>query len=505
MSINRPFIRSKFYLDDWTLIIGIAIGTGYSFGLYGIFYSIREIFRIYGSILGYQVLLELSAIENFYYNLFFSSIACVFGFYVCVKFIFENHIDRQVFKTRLRQRETMANHGFFSWTFLYLFMKMLTMVGIGFIAWPVSYELSFIDDYPYLLILLPIVLFLYAWLSLLRITGNYGYKLMGLSFLYISILSLIYANWNISDYKKINKNLRLKSVELTYKLNAPKSWSHQALHRSSLVEDLYVVIDTLDGVSPILFWNSAKGRIQMDDIKRYVQNARTSLPDYEQNQLVINLHIDERIPLEFVNALKQRLRKMGIRRVQLATGVMHSKYPSFYAPFKRIGLQEILPLYYPEFEHFLDSAERLDLSKYRVVLPESMWYRITDVKKYNRIELKVDEKKAYINGEEITNGEISEVLYGFVNRFSPEYLIIYSPDMRISYGRYIEYLDMIYFTIDRLRNEMSQNIFGHPYDEGHLSDELNTIESKYPRMILEWTVEEKRLLRLLNIQNVKTE
>lgn len=490
-------------MNDLILIIGIAIGTGYSFGLYGIFYSIREIFRINGSILGHQVLLELSDAENFYYNLFLSSIACVFGFYTCIKFIFENHLNCQVFKVRLRQREALANHAFFSWTFLYLFMRMLTIVGIGFMAWPVSYDLRFIEEYPYLLILLPIVLFLYAWLSLLRIAGSYGYKLMGLSFLYISILSLIYANWNIADYKKINRNLRLNSVELTYKLNAPKSLSHQVLYRRSLVEDLYVVIDTLDSTNPILFWNNAKSRIVMEDIKRYVQNARMSLPDFEQNQLVINLHIDERVLLEFVNDLKHRLRMVGIRRVQYSTGVMHSKYPPYYAPFKRVGLQEILPPYYPEFDHFLDSAERLDLSKYRVVLPESSWYRITEINKYNRIELRVEEKKAYLNGEEIIDDEIPKVIYGFVKRFSPEYLIIYSPNEGISYGRYIKYLDMIYFSIDRLREEMSQDMFGQPYDEQDFYGTTNTIERKYPRAILEWTFEEKRLLRLSNNHNEK--
>ncbi|MFZ1807158.1 MAG: hypothetical protein WAU36_08055 [Cyclobacteriaceae bacterium] len=497
MPLSKHFIRPKFYLDDWILIIGIAIGTGYSFGLYGLLYGIREIFRICASTLGEQALLELSAAQNFYYNLFFSSIACVFGFYACIKFIFENQIDHQVFKVRLRQRETLANHSFFSWTFLYLFVRISTLIGVGYITWPIGYDLSFVDEYPYLLILLPFVLFLYAWLPLLRITGNYGYKLMGLSFLYICTLSLIYANWNMADYKKINRNLRLNSVELTYKLNTPKSLSHQVLYRRSLVEDLYVVIDTTNSSNIILFWNNAKGRVVMEDIKKYVQNARMNIPDFEYNQLVINLHIDERVSLEFVNDLKQLLRKIGIRRVQYSTGVMYSKYPSYYPPFKRVGIQEILPRYYHEFEFFLDSAERLDLSKYRIILPESSWYRVKEINKYNRIELRVDEKKAYLNGEDISDDEISKVMYGFVKRFSPEYLIIYSPDEHISYGRYIEYLDMINFTIDQLREQMSQDMFEHSYDEWDFYGKTNTIERKYPRAILEWTFEEKRLLQLL--------
>ena len=81
------------------------LGSVFSYALYGFFYFIRESFRVFTSQLGGSFLLELSAKENFYYNLFYSAIATVVGVYISLKFLFENASTQGNGKVRLRQRQ----------------------------------------------------------------------------------------------------------------------------------------------------------------------------------------------------------------------------------------------------------------------------------------------------------------------------------------------------------------------------------------------------------------
>ncbi|MEQ8531749.1 MAG: hypothetical protein RIB86_07845, partial [Imperialibacter sp.] len=65
------------------------------------------------------------------------------------------------------------------------------------------------------------------------------------------------------------------------------------------------------------------------------------------------------------------------------------------------------------------------------------------------------------------------------------------------FGRYIEYLDLVYSQIENLKNEMSLELYQRPLEYWYWQPELESIKSKYPRNVLEWTREEQRLLDLM--------
>ena len=159
--------------------------------------------------------------------------------------------------------------------------------------------------------------------------------------------------------------------------------------------------------------------------------------------------------------------------------------------------QSLYPQYYPEFEIFLDSAENLDFSRYAIRLPESLMYRVNAFKGLNRIELYVNNENTTLNGEVISKDKLEQVVYKFIKKYSPDYAIIFDVDDRITYGRYIEYLDLIHSMIDQLSNEMSIDLYKQPFDYWYWGAELDSIKSRYPRHIVEWTQEEKRLIALI--------
>jgi hypothetical protein len=202
--------------------------------------------------------------------------------------------------------------------------------------------------------------------------------------------------------------------------------------------------------------------------------------------------------LKHINLILDELRKSDLRGVQYSTGGKNSRYPPDYPPFKYSGIQKaLLPGYFPEFKNFLDSVEQIDLKGKTFRLPKSPMYRNGLQRTYNRIEITVTQDSVTLNGEKIETMKLEKIVYGFIEKYSPNYLIIFNADDEVTYGRYIEFLDLIYTQVDQLRNEFSLEQYRHSFDYWYQGPEQDTIRKKYPRNILEWSTEEKRLNVLL--------
>ncbi|MCG8321459.1 MAG: hypothetical protein MI921_18290 [Cytophagales bacterium] len=311
-------------------------------------------------------------------------------------------------------------------------------------------------------------------------------------------MSFAFALKDFVDVEKINHNLLKNSIEYSYDLEVPSSQSHQRIERRSLVTDVYVVSDSSNGSKPLIFFNYIDSRVELEEIDKQLNWERDKLDEFEQHLLVANLHIDKELPMSFVNELKYQFRKAGLQKILYSTGRKYSKYPSNYPGFKYSGIwKSLYPKYYPEFEAFLDSAENLDFSRYSIRLPDSPMYRINALKGYNRIEIYVNNENATLNGEIVSKEKLEQIVYQFIKNYSPNYVVIFNVDDQVTYGRYIEYLDLIYARIDQLRNEMSIDLYKQPFDYWYWGEELDTIKFRYPRHIIEWTQEEKRLIKLM--------
>lgn len=509
MALKKGFLKPKNIINKYRISTGIILGTAYSFGLYGFFYHLREAFRIFTSEYGGNILIELTPTENFFYNFFYALIASVFGFYIFIKFVGENSMNNKNKKIRFKIRTILNNQAFSSWNFLYLIFRLASFFGILYITIPIQFDIDFYNEYQFLMLLLPLVFFLNNWPNIFMIFGGKAYKWFLYSLIYILLLSLLMANINFLNYKKINKNLKNQNVELAYSLNVPVSEHFQRLTwRKRIIAHVYVLDDSLKKNQSIIFWNDKNNEIKINKIGSFISRWRNTFHELERYRLSINLHIDEEIPLIIVNNIKQELRKKNIQRIVYSTRLKHSKYPSYYPLFKNMGIAPLFyyPFYYPKFEAFLDSAESLDYSKFRLRIPESLMYRNRAIKGIDRVVVRVTKKNLLLNEVEISSEDLQVFIQKFIMKYASNGVIIYEPDDDIKFKRYIEYLDLLYTIVDKLRNEMSYRLFNESFNswdskDPNDKDKINLVREKFPRQIIEWTDEEKRLNALMKKQN----
>lgn len=497
MTITKGFLRQKFSIERHLMITGILFGTFIAYLLYKLFYYIFQGFRYLTHLVGDQILVELTPREHFFYNLFYGSVAAITGLYTAFAFSLGNSHDGRNIKRRFRKRNILSELGFNELNFLHAFSRFLVLVGLLYVSFSLQFYIDFFEDFKLALILVPVVLFLNLWPALLRAMGKSGYRWVFYSFLYVVALSLIFASSNYQRAPHFDLKLKKNRIDFAYSLQLPQSESFETIELSYLATDIYLALDSSQHERPLFFWRDMTGHYEYENIPVLFTMEMGRRMDSERNAITANLFIDERVKMKYVNELKSALSKAYFNRVQYSTLPKHSKHPSNHPLIKYSGIRFDIPRFYsPAMEAFLDSAESLDISKYQIFLPRS-GYRIHDIRKVNRIKLTVTPDRTLVNGQPVADQALREILYRFFKKYSPHCSIIYEPDEEIAYGKYIHYLDMLYSATDRLRQEMSFRLNGEPFDFSFCDTRCDSIISKYPRNVIEWTPGEKRLMALV--------
>lgn len=497
MTIIKGFLNRKYDFKSTNLLGGFFLWVLTSYIFYAFFQLYREVFRLFTGQHGDRTLLVLTPNENYIYNLFYASIASALGFSIALRFVFQLSVNKHDWRTKSLMRRTLNMEGFYTWSFLLWFGKLGSMLGIWYLVFAMQYDLDILKEFPLMLVLLPFVLFYSTWPNFSRqIRSKKALWFLRLTGLFL-VMSFVFAFKNFTDYKKINSNNLKHSINHTFNLKVPDSQSQERIFPRSIVVDIYIVRDTLDTDVPVIFFEHVDNRVDLKNIPKAVANEMEKVSVYEQSKLTANLHIDEHISMEHVNPIINELRKANLRKVQFSTGRKYSRYPSEYPAFKYSGIQKVLPLYYSEFEKYLDSAERIDLSGKAFRLSESTMYRNGALKEYNRIEITATPKSITLNGQKINSLDLEQKIYGFIKKYSPNYVIIFNSSKDVTYGRYIEILDLLWTQVDRLRNEFSLDLYNQPFENWYWGAELDSIKRQYPRNILEWSTEEQRLNELI--------
>lgn len=498
MSLSKGFLSQREIIKKERIISGLILWVLLAYPLYALFYMYREAIRILTNGLGGRILLVLSDQETFIYNLFYASIAVALGFMFSLKFVLENSISPRAPKNRFRIRQVLNQQGFFAWSFLLWFGKVAGLLGIWCLTFPIQYSIDFLREMPVFLLLLPLTLFLSTWPQLRLAFGTNSRQWFGSLSLLFVVFSLILANKNFMDVGVINKSLLENSIEHVYNLEVPKSGNHQLMRRNSIVPDLYVVMDTISSEKPKLFLGDINNEIQWSRLRRMINQVGDKLSESERKNLAVNLHIDKHVKMGFVSKLKYEFRKCGARKIQYSTVGQESKYPSTSYVFKYSGIPQLLePWYYPKFDAFLDSAENLDYSKYQIRLPESLMYRINSLKGHNRIEIFLNEWETTLNGQVVSQEELGQIVHKFIKRCAPDYKIIFNADDEVTYGKYIEHLDLILSVIKKLKTVQPIILSKQDSHSWSVMGKYYKPPVEYPHNIIEWSFEERRLIKLM--------
>lgn len=394
-------------------------------------------------------------------------------------------------------KRTLSTEGFNTWSFLYWFGELGSILGILYLTLPLQYEIDFIKDFPFFLLFLPLILFYSTWPNFSRLVRSEKSVWFIKSTLFFLLLSFGLAFINFINYEKIDEKYLSRSIEHVYDLKKPKSRYQKRINSLSLVTDIYIVQDTSDQIEPVIFFNNIYKRVYFKDLQKAIIKERNYLAESEYHLQTANLHIDERLLMGEIKPILDELRKADVRKIQFSTGRKYSHYPANYPPFQYTGIpKDLIPRYFQALEAFLDSAEQIDLTKKSIKLSKSTLYLNNSIKKLNRLEITLTADSFSLNGQKIDSLKIERLIYGFIKKYAPNYAIIFNSDDQTTYKKYIEYLDLLYTQVNRLRNEQSYEKYHKAFED--FDWKLDSIKQQYPINIIEWTTEELRLQVLID-------
>ena len=511
MSLQKGFLRPDTSVHPHQLAVAIILGANISLIFYGFCYYLKETFRLLtGSFSDTNILLELTEREHFYYNWFFASIACVLGLQAGIEYYVRNTISHTDKPAKSRRRHLLAYSGFIKWTFLHVFGKIVIAFGGLLLAFALQYDFSMLEDFSYLLILLPLVLYLQQWPLLLKITGRKGLRRMWGFAIVILAASWSMAQIRFYDYATLDDKLRERDPLASNNIRLPSVQQYQYHWKRSTRLNIYVGQSAPDTLLVAWLSDSPKSNArqirsllsdqkdssQWKPLEQYIRGSLQKMYELERDRATAHLFIDEEVSMSWVRALNTILKKNGLRQVVYSTGVKHSKYPANYPNFRDVGVFRWMGFPYPEFERWLDSLEQLDPAAYRVKPLPSYKMRVGYEKGNNRVAVEVADDAVRLNGEVVTAEFLAQFTYQFVKRYTPDDVILLDAKDDASFGDYLTTRDVLRTAIERLRMEKAMEVYGDatgwndwPYTK------RNEIRQMVPDRILEWNPEERRLVQ----------
>ncbi len=491
MTLRKGFLSGTVKYDNQKKFQGFLIWIISAYIIYGFCYIYREVVRLLS--VGYDgsLYFVFSEQEHFAYNFFIASLATSLGYLFALRFVLTREVYRTPCRSRLFLRQTISDIDFFTWTFLFFFGKISTVISLMYLMFSEALDLEILANFKLLLILLPLVIFLSSWPNLMRALGRNSFGWLGTVLLIFFAMVLLLSKTEIINFKTIDRYLLNNAIEFSYQLELPQTETSERIPSISRAIDIYIVNDTVQPSNNLYFIENISTKVNYDQMINHFWEDRKTWGDFDHERFV-NIHMDKDVSFRVLNDLKLSLRQVGIYRIQYSTVPKNNaKSPAL---FKYIGIPDILyPKYDPSFSALLDSAESLDLSKYRLRLPPSALYRNISLRTFNRVEVRIDQEQIYLNNSPIQPEVLKIFLYKLIKKYSQNFVVIFSPSDKITYGRYIEGLDLVNVPYHRIRKEMAVSLDYEPIYSPVNQVISDKIDSRYPKYIVEWTAEEKRV------------
>lgn len=245
ISFKESIPISKFRF--WT---GFILSIFLSFFLYQFFILGRDIFRSYTFTPNFNYL-EFTENELFFYNLFYAFLALIIGQSFFLKIIFDTNKTFGEKRIQFKRKKIVHDQNIWIWFFLLWFFRFATMysflnmVGFGQKVnyAPVFYEyFSFYEEYPYLFVLIVLIVFLQSWQGLGLTIRNYFKYLMS-SFLFISVLAFGFSQINLVDFESYFKEKHSQNPYLKENIQLPKVHFTESLSLRHKAKEIFITKD----------------------------------------------------------------------------------------------------------------------------------------------------------------------------------------------------------------------------------------------------------------------
>jgi hypothetical protein len=481
--------------------LSIVLSMGYAFALYSFFQGFRETIRIMGTpfLSGIFVFLEPS--EIFLYNLFFASISCVIGLSVGIKFLMENSSFRQPIKWKVRQRHIITEMRFMHWGFLFIFGKVLSVFAIFYMMFMFQYDINFLREFPIIFLCLPLVLFLQLWTQINLVLRKKGLIYMGVAFLAVAVFSVVLAGKKFPDYQGNDKVLQQVTIEKYFPAHPPES-EHNTV---AFIEGPAIISiqSKPDSSRPSITYLIKYKPVSQE---KFISELVWFYEIYYMNRAgQIPIYADASTPYKTIKSIREKLSEKFPTSIYYYTKFPESKYPVFYTYPAFYGFVRSEPCVFPKLDTLLQEGYQLGSSK-KLLIPESYLYRNRQVRGVNRVEVKISENMLFLNNQDVGEAELEDFIYQFISTYSPSYFIIFSPSPDITYGRYLQGLELLMRPLSRLRQEVAYQEFGEAAENllrQHYHPDMRHVFEKYPDRVVEWTSQEMVIEHLIRTQRAR--
>lgn len=184
-------------------------------------------------------------------------------------------------------------------------------------------ELSLFPDYVWVFALLLLNLYFHQWLTLRRVYRNSVLSWMLGVFLIILITSSLLAMINLVPYKKLNESVLKNTVSYYVKVELPTIESGTSHGRRWTMENIYMGFDKIKSDSGVVlivkyFEGSSVSRITYRDLEKFVLDRKSSLDEYDANDITWRLNIDKHVKMVYVKNVLNEFRRLNENRIQFA-------------------------------------------------------------------------------------------------------------------------------------------------------------------------------------------
>jgi len=337
--------------------------------------------------------------------------------------------------------------------------------------------LNVYENYNYLLLGIPLVLWLGTWTTISRVFRTKAIRWMGISSLVILGSSFLLSQVDIMNHKAWDDQQKQSNLLYQYEVLLPQSDVSQKFEkRSRLVEFIlgYTKAETSKEVT-IIYNNAIIG---LDEVASSIVQNHSLLDEREIPYITIKIASDKRVPIRFINKLKYQIQRANALKIVFATRLDEIPFEDKSLPITLYGIfQNLRP------------SDSLDYIKGAPPPPPppppyKPCMECFSNKNFVRI---ASDGSILLNGKETEVHALSEALQKRI-KADPVYVIHYSYDSSITLNQYLEVYLAITGSIHALRDEMSIAQYGKPFDDLLIyrdDDKIAKIKKLLPMRLIE--------------------
>ena len=483
------------------LVLLSIIWVSFSFILYTFSIVLREMLRLSLSTSNEPLLLTTS--EGFFFNYFFAFLA----FSISLGFVFRYFWFNPLLRARRVRYNKFAiatEMGSINIIVLFLMMKLAILYISMLVFGPVFLYFSF-SDYPVVMLMLPLVIFVYQWSSINRVFLKDGLKWMFYSLAATIVLSFLFAYVPVLDHERLNKVIVSASPAGHFRWDLPPRFSEAIQEFSEYRELMEVKIVSgfpLNSMEkePVVFW----GHKPFDTLDHAtfpftIGALKAQFVEFERDRVSAQLFLDRNTPMKQVKDLKLLLFRNDVRTIFLALRNKEVKYGTdnrFYFR-QRIHYCDTAYNLIADIQENVDAPILPTCFEERITSPGGMLILLKTGKFYvdglvqtpEEIRLKVAEFLSDVNGNEVI-------------RFWSDDHSTYEDYLRMYNGILAGYRDMLDAYMVKNFGTSYRGCLRNPFDNLCMEAE-RAARKKHPQFLFDLSDQEVQLL-IRNMPNLSS-